>query len=66
MSNKNEQFNREINETVKSKTFYCRVEIGNFDLCLIRRKIHDFHTIKKELITLKKLHACLKQDIQFY
>lgn len=39
--------------------------LDSFDLCAIRLKIHQFYIVKKELPTLHKLLAVLKEDINF-
>lgn len=38
---------------------------NDFDLCVIRRKSHEFYSVKKEIPTIKKLWTVLKEDINF-
>lgn len=40
-------------------------EIDDFDICAIRQKVHLFYTVQKEVPTLRKLLAVLKNDINF-
>lgn len=42
-----------------------KINLDGFDLCAIRHKILQFYTVKKELPTLNKLRAVLKEDIDF-
>lgn len=39
--------------------------MDDFDKCAIRQKIHYFDTVKKEVPTLAKLLALLREDIDF-
>lgn len=41
------------------------VVIDDFDKCVIRRKLQEFYTLKKQLPTIKKLLEVLKRDINF-
>ncbi|XP_028040822.1 uncharacterized protein LOC114250923 [Bombyx mandarina] len=49
----------------KSRLRAKKIDLDGFDLCSIRHKIHQFYTVKKELPTLNKLLAVLKEDIGF-
>ncbi|CAK1595891.1 unnamed protein product [Parnassius mnemosyne] len=40
-------------------------EVDNFDIGVIRRKIHEFYSVKKEIPTIPKLLSILKEDIDF-
>ncbi|XP_063623022.1 uncharacterized protein LOC134795119 [Cydia splendana] len=42
-----------------------KIDLDDFDLCVIRRKIHEFYSVKKEIPTIKKLWTVLKVDINF-
>ncbi|XP_063897313.1 uncharacterized protein LOC135118660 [Helicoverpa armigera] len=42
-----------------------KIEIDDFDLGVIRRKVHEFYTIKKEIPTIPKLLNILRQEINF-
>ncbi|KAF9418269.1 hypothetical protein HW555_004888 [Spodoptera exigua] len=50
---------------IKSRPRRKSVNLDSFDLCAIRQKIHQFYIVKKELPTLNKLLAVLKEDINF-
>ena len=39
--------------------------MDDFDKCVIRRKIQDFYTVRKQLPTIDKLLAVLRADIDF-
>lgn len=49
----------------KSRPHPKKFNLDDFDLCAIRQKIHQFYTVKKELPTLNKVRAVLKEDINF-
>ncbi|RVE42390.1 hypothetical protein evm_012968 [Chilo suppressalis] len=49
----------------KSRLHPKKFDLDGFDLCAIRQKIHSFYVVKKELPTLGKLRAALKEDINF-
>ncbi|CAG9134081.1 unnamed protein product [Plutella xylostella] len=40
-------------------------ELDDFDKCVIRQKIQQFYTVKKEVPTIAKLLALLKEDIGY-
>lgn len=40
-------------------------QLDDFDLCAIRQKVHFFYTVQKEVPTLRKLLAVLKEDLNF-
>lgn len=42
-----------------------KIEVDSFDLGLIKRKVHEFYAIKRELPTINKLLTVLKDDINF-
>lgn len=42
-----------------------KIEIDDFDLGVIRRKIHEFYTMKKEIPTIPKLLNVLRDEIDF-
>ncbi|XP_050678843.1 uncharacterized protein LOC126975076 [Leptidea sinapis] len=39
--------------------------MDDFDIGVLRRKIHEFYTMKKEIPTVNKLYCALKEDIGF-
>lgn len=39
--------------------------LDDFDVCAIRQKVHFFYTVKKEVPTIGKLLAQLKEDIDY-
>lgn len=39
--------------------------MDGFHLCAIRQRIHSFYVVKKELPTLAKLRAALREDINY-
>jgi hypothetical protein len=39
--------------------------LDDFDTTLIRNKIHEFYTVRRQLPTLRNLHTVLKNDITF-
>lgn len=39
--------------------------LDDFDLSAIRQKIHHFYSVRKEVPTLSKLLAVLKEDINY-
>ena len=41
------------------------VIVDDFDKCVIRRKIQEFYTVRKQLPTIDKLLAVLRDDICF-
>lgn len=49
----------------KSRPHPKKVNLDGFDLCAIREKIHSFYIVRKELPTLGKLRAALREDIDF-
>lgn len=49
----------------KRKRLETKCNLDDFDLGVVRRKIQQFYTIKKEIPTLPKLLVELKNDIQF-
>ncbi|CAH3921380.1 unnamed protein product [Pieris brassicae] len=42
-----------------------KIEIDEFDLGVIRRKIHDFYAMKKEIRSNQKLLLVLREEIDF-
>lgn len=42
-----------------------KVNLDDFDKCVVRRTIHNFHKTNKERPTLKKIHSKLVSDINF-
>ncbi|KOB74093.1 Uncharacterized protein OBRU01_09807, partial [Operophtera brumata] len=42
-----------------------KIEIVDFDIGVIRRKIHEFYTMKKEIPTIPKLLNVLQDEIHF-
>lgn len=42
-----------------------KIEVDEYDLQVIRRKIHEFYTFKKEVPTINKLLQILKEEINF-
>ncbi|CAH2247148.1 jg416, partial [Pararge aegeria aegeria] len=40
-----------------------KIEVSEFDLQVIRRKIHEFYAFKKEVPTINKLLQILRDDI---
>lgn len=42
-----------------------KIEVDDFDLGVIRRKIHEFYTMKKEIPTIPKLLNILREEIDF-
>jgi transposase len=42
-----------------------QIKIDDFDCGVIRRKIHEFYTLRKQLSTLKHLHKVLQEEISF-
>ncbi|KAG6445559.1 uncharacterized protein LOC115440573 isoform X2 [Manduca sexta] len=42
-----------------------KIEVDEFDLQVIRRKIHEFYAFKKEVPTINKLLQILKDEINF-
>lgn len=42
-----------------------RIEVDEFDLGVIRRKIHEFYSMKKKIPTLQKLLLVLQEEIDF-
>ncbi|CAG4949285.1 unnamed protein product [Parnassius apollo] len=40
-------------------------QIDDFDLCAIRQKVHFFYTVQKEVPTLRKLLAVVKEELNF-
>ncbi|KAJ0176698.1 hypothetical protein K1T71_007877 [Dendrolimus kikuchii] len=46
----------------KSRPHTKKLDLDEFDLCAIRQKIHSFYVARKELPTLAKLRAALKED----
>ncbi|CAK1597710.1 unnamed protein product [Parnassius mnemosyne] len=49
----------------KSRPHPKKFDLDGFDLCAIRQKIHSFYVVHKELPTLAKLRAALREDINF-
>ncbi|XP_045447870.1 uncharacterized protein LOC123656209 [Melitaea cinxia] len=49
----------------KSRPHEKRVKLDDFDLCVIRHKVHEFYAVRKEVPTLTKLLHDLKVDINF-
>ena len=49
----------------KHKTNFRKIELDDFDLCVIRRTVQDFYTVKKEVPTLNNILQTLKEDIDF-
>ncbi|VVD05188.1 unnamed protein product [Leptidea sinapis] len=49
----------------KRKRTKYKIEVDNFDLGVIRRKIHEFYSMRKEIPTLAKLLNVLQEDIDF-
>ncbi|VVD00987.1 unnamed protein product [Leptidea sinapis] len=49
----------------KRKRTKGKIEVDNFDLGVIRRKIHEFYSMRKEILTLAKLLNVLQEDIDF-
>lgn len=49
----------------KSRPHPKKIDLDGFDLCAIRQKIHSFYVVKKELPTLPKLRAALREDINY-
>ncbi|KAJ0178811.1 hypothetical protein K1T71_005586 [Dendrolimus kikuchii] len=47
----------------KSRPHTKKFDLDGFDLCAIRQKIHRFYVVRKELPTLAKLRAALREDI---
>jgi len=41
------------------------IHVDDFDMGVIRRKVHEFYSIKKELPTIKKLLEVLKTEINY-
>lgn len=39
--------------------------MDDFDLCVIRHKIQEFYAVRKEVPSLKRLLAALKESINF-
>ncbi|PZC77689.1 uncharacterized protein LOC110376556 [Helicoverpa armigera] len=42
-----------------------KIEVDEYDLQVIRRKIHEFYAFKKEVPTINKLLQILKEEINF-
>ncbi|VVC86325.1 uncharacterized protein LOC126979094 [Leptidea sinapis] len=42
-----------------------KIDVDEYDLQVIRRKIHEFYTFKKEVPTINKLLQILKEEINF-
>ncbi|CAG9138127.1 unnamed protein product [Plutella xylostella] len=42
-----------------------KIEVNDYDLSVIQRKIHEFYTFKKEVPTINKLLHILKEEINF-
>lgn len=42
-----------------------KCKLDDFDKCVVRRTIHNFHTIYKEIPTMEKVHRKLVEDIHF-
>lgn len=42
-----------------------KIEVDEFDLGVVRRKIHEFYSMKKEIPTLQKLLLVLQEEIDF-
>ncbi|KAJ0183959.1 hypothetical protein K1T71_000382 [Dendrolimus kikuchii] len=42
-----------------------KIEVDQYDLQVIRRKIHEFYAFKKEVPTINKLLQILKEEINF-
>lgn len=42
-----------------------KIEVGEYDLQVIRRRIHEFYAFKKEVPTINKLLQILKEEINF-
>ncbi|XP_013147414.1 PREDICTED: uncharacterized protein LOC106110221 [Papilio polytes] len=42
-----------------------KIEVGEYDLQVISRKIHEFYAFKKEVPTINKLLQILKEEINF-
>ncbi|KAL4708819.1 hypothetical protein ACJJTC_011783 [Scirpophaga incertulas] len=47
------------------KTREDKIIMDDFDVGVLRRKNHEFYTMKKEIPTIKKLHTVLKEEIEF-
>ena len=52
-------------ETATPKVNSRSVIFDDFDKCVIRRKIQEFYTVRKQLPTIDKLLAVLRDDICF-
>lgn len=49
----------------KRKTRKDKIVLDNFDIGVLRRKIHEFYAWRKEIPTVKKLLHLLKEEIGF-
>ncbi|CAG5055628.1 unnamed protein product [Parnassius apollo] len=49
----------------KRKTRKDKIVMDNFDIGVLRRKIHEFYSCKKEIPTVNKLLRLLKEEIGF-
>jgi hypothetical protein len=47
------------------KTSSKRIESDNFDLYVIRQKIHNFYSVKKDVPKLTNILPTLKEEIKF-
>ncbi|KAI5640203.1 hypothetical protein NE865_07460 [Phthorimaea operculella] len=47
------------------KTRKDKIEMDNFDIGVLRRKIHEFYTMRREIPTVNKLLSVLKEEIGF-
>lgn len=47
------------------KTRKDKILMDNFDIGVLRRKIHEFYTFKKEIPTVNKLLQVLREEIGF-
>ena len=50
---------------LKAKQRKSQKDLDDFDLCVIRNKIHEFYTVRRQFPTLKALHKSLKDDIAY-
>jgi hypothetical protein len=42
-----------------------RIELDDFDFCVIRQTVHSFYALKKEVLTLKNVLSTLKEETEF-